>query len=96
MVPEQLQDVFAVLYSESHQILFRVYRVMKDDQRPLRNSCKLSKREWLAIGLGAGVLAWSSNTGKPATVKCYVLDSACAFTKSLKKPISAECATVCA
>ena len=26
----------------------------------------------------------------------YVLDSACAFTKGLKKPISAECATACA
>jgi hypothetical protein len=33
---------------------------------------------------------------KTATLKGYVLDSACAFTKSLKKPISAECATACA
>lgn len=33
---------------------------------------------------------------KTATVKGYVLDSACAFTKGLKKPISAECATACA
>jgi hypothetical protein len=30
------------------------------------------------------------------TVKGYVLDSACAFTKDLKKPISKECATSCA
>ncbi len=30
------------------------------------------------------------------TVKGYVLDSACAFTKGLKKPISADCATACA
>ena len=30
------------------------------------------------------------------TVKGYVLDSACAFTKGLKKPISKECATSCA
>jgi len=29
-------------------------------------------------------------------VKGYVLDSACAFTKGLKKPISAECAVACA
>jgi hypothetical protein len=29
-------------------------------------------------------------------VKGYVLDSACAFTKGLKKPISGECATACA
>lgn len=48
------------------------------------------------IGLVAGILAWSNDTGKPATVKGYVLDSACAFTKGLKKPISAECATACA
>jgi hypothetical protein len=30
------------------------------------------------------------------TVKGYVIDSACAFTKGLKKPISADCATACA
>jgi hypothetical protein len=33
---------------------------------------------------------------KTSTVKGYVLDSACAFTKGLKKPISAECAIACA
>jgi len=32
----------------------------------------------------------------PVTVKGYVLDSACAFTKGLEKPISRECATSCA
>jgi hypothetical protein len=30
------------------------------------------------------------------TVKGYVLDSACAFTKGLEKPISKECAIACA
>ena len=35
-------------------------------------------------------------TSKAVTVKGYVLDSACAFTKGLKKPISGECATACA
>lgn len=30
------------------------------------------------------------------TVKGYVLDSACAFTKGLDKPISKQCATACA
>ena len=43
----------------------------------------------------AAILCWSSD-GKPATVKGYVLDSACAFTKDLKKPISPECAKACA
>lgn len=57
-----------------------------------RNTMKVS----LAAALVVGVLAWSSETGKTATVKGYVLDSACAFTKGLKKPISAECAMTCA
>lgn len=30
------------------------------------------------------------------TVKGYVLDSACAFTKDLSKPVSKQCATSCA
>lgn len=34
--------------------------------------------------------------GKSMTIKGYVLDSACAFTKGLKKPVSAECAIACA
>jgi len=33
---------------------------------------------------------------QPANIKGYVLDSACAFTKNLKKPISPECAVTCA
>lgn len=38
----------------------------------------------------------ADTAGKTVTVKGYVLDSACAFTKGLKKPISSECATACA
>ncbi len=48
-----------------------------------------------AILILAGVTLWS-DTGKSVTLKGYVLDSACAFTKGLKKPISADCATACA
>ena len=58
----------------------------------IRTALKLS----LAITLFASLLAWSADAGKPTTVKGYVLDSACAFTKGLKKPISGECATACA
>jgi hypothetical protein len=61
-------------------------------QMTFRNAVKIS----LAVALLGGILAWSNDTGKPATVKGYVLDSACAFTKDLKKPISAQCATACA
>jgi type 1 fimbria pilin len=43
------------------------------------------------------VAVCTSAADSPAvTVKGYVLDSACAFTKGLSKPISKECATSCA
>jgi hypothetical protein len=44
----------------------------------------------------ATLVAAGSEDGKPITVNGYVLDSACAFTKGLKKPISSECAQACA
>jgi hypothetical protein len=49
----------------------------------------------LALFLAAG---WhmARAESQTATIKGYVLDSACAFTKGLKKPISVECATACA
>ena len=34
--------------------------------------------------------------GKTTSVKGYVLDSACAFIKNLKKPVSSDCAVACA
>jgi hypothetical protein len=37
-----------------------------------------------------------SDAGKSISVNGYALDSACAFTKGLKKPISAQCAQACA
>ena len=46
--------------------------------------------------LFTAAFAADSSKGKPVTVKGYVLDSACAFTKGLEKPISKECATACA
>jgi hypothetical protein len=46
--------------------------------------------------LGVAVVAGNADTGKSVTVKGYVLDSACAFTKGLQKPISSECAIACA
>ena len=46
--------------------------------------------------LAVAVVAGNADTGKAVTVKGYVLDSACAFTKGLKKPISSECAMACA
>jgi hypothetical protein len=45
------------------------------------------------VGMATYVVAADSGA---VTVKGYVLDSACAFTKDLKKPISKECAVACA
>ncbi len=44
-----------------------------------------------------GILASASAFGaEQKTITGWVLDSACAFTKGLKKPISSECAVACA
>jgi hypothetical protein len=58
----------------------------------LRKGLKIS----IAMIFFVGIFIWSADAGKPATVKGYVLDSACAFTKGLKKPISSDCAIACA
>jgi hypothetical protein len=56
----------------------------------------------LKMMLGAVVLsialfaALSPAAEKTLTLKGYVIDSACTFTKNLGKPISKECATNCA
>ena len=47
----------------------------------------------LSTALFAGL---SGAAEKTVTVKGYVLDSACAFTKDLAKPISEKCALACA
>jgi hypothetical protein len=50
----------------------------------------------LALMFMVAVVAAGYDAGKPITVKGYVLDSACAFTKGLKQPISRDCAIACA
>jgi hypothetical protein len=57
--------------------------------KPLINS--------FALGLLAGsILLTIAATSEPMTVTGWVLDSACAFTKGLSKPISRDCALACA
>jgi hypothetical protein len=46
----------------------------------------------LVTGLGATTMRAA---GK-ATIKGYVIDSSCTFTKDLKKPVNSECAVACA
>jgi len=49
----------------------------------------------LALALATGIDVARAE-GKSSTVKGYVIDSACAITKNLSKPISADCAVTCA
>jgi hypothetical protein len=48
----------------------------------------------VVLTAASGLLLWAQQ--KSVTVEGYVLDSACAFTKNLEKPISRECALTCA
>lgn len=48
----------------------------------------------VAVALVAGVVVRAQE--KSVSVEGYVLDSACAFTKNLDKPISRDCALKCA
>ena len=51
----------------------------------------------LALPLLLAVVVFGTEqSAKTTTVKGYVLDSACAFTKGLKKPVSVDCAIACA
>jgi hypothetical protein len=49
---------------------------------------------FLVVALASTGLLFAQQ--KTVTVEGYVLDSACAFTKNLEKPISRDCALACA
>jgi hypothetical protein len=55
---------------------------------PLQVACEVATRH--------GRSGCGHRSGQAYFCEGYVLDSACAFTKNLKKPISAECAVACA
>jgi hypothetical protein len=56
----------------------------------------------LVVGAGVAAISLCASAivlhgqQKSVSVEGYVLDSACAFTKNLEKPISRECAVQCA
>jgi hypothetical protein len=52
-------------------------------------------RALVLLAIGSFVMA-SPQAGKSKSVTGWVLDSACAFTKGLSKPISRDCAIACA
>ena len=60
----------------------------------------MKTRAWAAKGPALAMLivlvAAVAAENSTVTVKGYVLDSACAFTKGLDKPVSKECALSCA
>jgi hypothetical protein len=56
---------------------------------------KAAAKAVVLMVLATGVYLSAADT-PTVTVKGYVLDSACAFTKGLSKPISKQCATECA
>lgn len=53
-------------------------------------------RGLLLINLLFGAVIRAAPSGDEKTIKGWVLDSACAFTKALAKPISRDCALACA
>ena len=55
----------------------------------------IASRAVLLVLLAAAV-SLSAADSPTVTVKGYVLDSACAFTKGVNKPISKQCAISCA
>ena len=57
----------------------------------IRNFASFALLLLLALAVSA-----AEQGGKTTTVKGYVIDSACSFTKNLKKPVSPECALACA
>ncbi len=58
-------------------------------------SMRFAAKAIFFILLSAGALLKAADA-PTVTVKGYVLDSACAFTKGLSKPISKQCAISCA
>jgi hypothetical protein len=72
---------------------------MKNYQYSKRRDALHLRKILLTLVLPAALLAFTfaaNADGKPETIQGYVLDSACTFTKKLKKPVSAECAVACA
>ena len=55
-----------------------------------------STRALLLSGLLFATMTRTASSEEQKTIRGWVLDSACAFTKGLAKPISRECALACA
>ena len=69
--------------------------VAPEEETP-RMKFKTTVSKAVVLVLFAAAVCLSAADTPTVTVKGYVLDSACAFTKSLSKPISKQCAISCA
>jgi hypothetical protein len=49
-----------------------------------------------SLFIGAAYVAVAADGGTPITISGWVIDSACAYTKGLNKPIGVACAKACA
>jgi hypothetical protein len=66
------------------------------EKRGLKMSIQKTASVLIAVCVFEALLYAGSDAGKSVSVNGYVLDSACAFTKGLQKPISPQCAQACA
>ena len=57
---------------------------------------RISISGWVVVLLAAVAVPARGAAGRHTTIQGYVIDSSCTFTKDLKKPLSPQCATVCA
>jgi type 1 fimbria pilin len=62
----------------------------------MRSVSKTLATSGFAMALVLGFAFSAEAAGKRMTITGYVLDSACLFTKNLKKPVSDRCALQCA
>jgi len=69
--------------------VLEICKILKSGETPM-------KFRTLATVLVVAALCVMRAQEKSVTVTGYVLDSACAFIKNLKKPVSADCALACA
>jgi hypothetical protein len=68
---------------------------MSKHEAPKMKFTAITSKSILVVLLATAVCV-SAADSPTVTVKGYVLDSACAFTKGLSKPISKQCAMSCA
>jgi hypothetical protein len=67
-----------------------------DLYRTMTKEALMRRFTWLSCLLAGSLLLGAAEKETHKSVTGWVLDSACAFTKGLKQPISRECALACA